>query len=200
MRRRVALVCGIVLAASGAALTQYAAAVAERVDRDWAARHGGFVAADLAANASYGVLTEDTQLLKHLVEWIVRDPESAVVGVLFRNSKGLILTRAWRGERSLPDLPPPAKVARQQRVASGNGAELDLYSAAVHGPDGDWLGEADVLLSSARRDALRRQLRIRMLSLTALLSVLAAAIAWWLVRPPPTESPESERDSPVSSS
>jgi hypothetical protein len=163
VRVRAALVSGGAVALSGAVLSVYAGAMAERLVRDEVARRGRWAATQLAMEARYAVSIEDKQLLGQLVQ-TVQAAGSDVAGVAVRDAKGRVLVQAPPGE-SAPAAPPA------------------LHFSAPVSPAGRPIGEVDVVVSPAAARDARTPVLTLMLLATAGLAVAAALAGWILAGP-----------------
>jgi hypothetical protein len=163
VRVRGALVSGAAVAVSGAVLSLYAGAMAERLVRDEVARRGRWAATQLAMEARYAVSTEDKQLLGQLVQSAQAAAGSDVAGVAVRDARGRVLAQAPPGE----NVPAATPV---------------LHFTAPVSTGGRAIGEVDVALSPAPARAARTHVLTLMLLATAGLAV-AAALAGVLAGP-----------------
>jgi hypothetical protein len=93
--------------------------------RDQIAKRGRYVASNLAFNAKYGVLTEDTPLLLQFLKGATSpggaEGDSDVVGAIIRDAKGATLAQTGKGLRGLPDTrsarPTPRTAKRSSSTA-----------------------------------------------------------------------------------
>jgi len=108
--RLLLLVAGVALAVGGvSALSGLLSGHA--VLREELVKRGRFIAANLAYNSKYGVLTEDKPLLTQLLEGATSavDGRAAdIVGAMIRDAKGAILAQKGSGVRNIPTTPATA--------------------------------------------------------------------------------------------
>jgi hypothetical protein len=175
VRGRVALVCGGAVALSGAVLSMYAGAMAERLVGDEVARRGRWAATQLAMEARYGVSTGDRPLLAQLVDSAQAAGGSDVAGVAVRDATGRVLAQAPPAE-SVPAARPGTIGAPVAQVVSSTRGEVLQFSARVS-TVGHSLGEVDVVVSPAPAREARTHVLTLMLLATAGLAVAAALAA-----------------------
>src|SRR5262245_19290417 len=86
-----------------------------RLLREETVKRGQYIAANLAYNSKYGVLTEDKPLLTQLLEGALASGAargSDVVGAMIRDARGQILAQKGEPARDLPATPAAQAEAR----------------------------------------------------------------------------------------
>jgi len=101
------------------------------------AKRGNYIAANLAYNAKYGVLTEDKPLLTQFLEGALASGEgqsSDVVAAVIRDAKGEVLVRKGVEIKDLPAAPAARLEERDGTTVSGE--SVALFRAPVTGAGG----------------------------------------------------------------
>ncbi len=156
---------------SGVLLALYAGAMAETLQREGSERLGHFAATVLARNAVYGVLTADRPLLQQFAEGTTAAAGPDVVGVVIRDLKKEVLAQA--GSTGEPPLAQPSATdtRRGQKVLSGRGEELVLFSAPVMVGAESKKGQVDLVMRTTPARLAATTVDARMLAVTIFLSV-----------------------------
>jgi len=130
-KKLLALVAGVALLV-GAFSALYSSLSNRQVLRDQMVKRGRYIAANLAYNSKYGVLTEDKQLLNQLLEGAMTaggGQSSDVVGAMIRDARGLVLAQRGAG---IKDLPARAAAQLEEKdAATEAGDEVILFRAPV---------------------------------------------------------------------
>ena len=144
----VALVIGIaVVVGGGSAL--YDLKGSQDLLRSELAKRGRYIAANLAYNAKYGVLTEDKPLLTQFLDGALASGSgegSDVIAAVIRDAKGQILVQKGPVLQDLPSL-PAAELEERDAVTVG-GDQVRLFRAPVTGSGGGGEMAAEVGLAS----------------------------------------------------
>ncbi len=203
IRTRLVFLVAIVSFLIGAAATTYDLLSSRAVLRDQLVKRGRYIAANLAYNSKYGVLTEDKPLLAQLLEGAmsaVAGQDSDVIGAMIRDAKGTVLAQKGIGVRGLPT----AAAGRLEEVegtaengdnvilfrapvmttgSSGGGAmaaELGL-SAPVASPAEEQKGGVEIVLSQKALDLQRRSMLLRTVLLGLALVALGSYLGWFFI-------------------
>jgi methyl-accepting chemotaxis protein len=116
--------------------------------RDQMVKRGEYIAANLAYNSKYGVLTEDKPLLAQLLDGALQG--SDVVGAMIRDGKGQIL--AQKGE-TVRDLPAAPAIGPESRDAVTDRDEpIILFRAPVTGSSGSMAAELGISGAAAPKE------------------------------------------------
>jgi methyl-accepting chemotaxis protein len=108
-------------------------------------KRGQYIAANLAYNSKYGVLTEDKPLLTQLLEGALASGTargSDVVGAMIRDAKGQILAQKGEGVKDLPAVPASQPEARDGLTERGE--TVILFRAPVTTTAGGMAAELGV--------------------------------------------------------
>ena len=165
--------------------------------REQVAKRGRYIATNLAFNAKYGVLTEDTPLLLQFLKGATSaggaEAGSDVVGAIIRDAKGATLAQTGKGLRGLPDTLPTVVEEREARTSDGE--PVFLYRAPVTAASGEdesaaaaggpaqaeaVKGGVEVAISQNALSAVLRRRVIEALLLGGALVVLGSAFGWLL--------------------
>ena len=98
IRKKLLFLVSFVALAVGAGSAVWSSASSGHLLREQMVKRGRYIAANLAYNSKYGVLTEDKQLLNQLLEGAMAAggaQSSDVVGAMIRDARGAVL--AHRG-------------------------------------------------------------------------------------------------------
>jgi methyl-accepting chemotaxis protein len=167
------------------------------------AKRGKYIAANLAYNAKYGVLTEDKPLLTQFLEGALSSGTgegSDVVAAMIRDAKGQILVQKGPALQDLPTT--PAAELEERDAVTANGDEVRLFRAPVTstgGGGGDMAAELGLAAPTQAKpaevqkggvevaitkSAMRAQQRRRLATTVVLglsLVALGALVGWYLV-------------------
>ncbi len=130
-KKLLALVAGVALMV-GAFSALYSSLSNSHVLRDQMVKRGQYIAANLAYNSKYGVLTEDKQLLNQLLEGAMTaggGQSSDVVGAMIRDARGLVLAQRGAGIKDLPNR-AAAQLEEKDAVTEAGDAVI-LFRAPV---------------------------------------------------------------------
>ena len=129
-KKLLALVSFVALAVGGVSAV-WSSVSSGHLLREQMVKRGRYIAANLAYNSKYGVLTEDKQLLNQLLEGAMAagGGPSDVVGAMIRDAKGAVL--AQRGA-PIKDLPSGAAARFDEKDAeTETGDDVILFRAPV---------------------------------------------------------------------
>src|SRR6185503_16071770 len=153
-KKLLALVAGVALLV-GAFSALYSSLSNRQVLRDQMVKRGRYIAANLAYNSKYGLLTEDKQLLNQLLEGAMAaggGQSSDVVGAMIRDARGLVLAQRGAGIKDLP-LRAAAQLEEKDAVTEA-GDEVILFRAPVttraSGPSSDVAAELGLAATAGR--------------------------------------------------
>jgi methyl-accepting chemotaxis protein len=196
----VALVIGIAVLVGGLSAL-YDLVGSERLLNGELAKRGRYIAANLAYNAKYGVLTEDKPLLTQFLDGALTSGTgegSDVVAAVIRDAKGQILVQKGPVLQDLPSLPASEIEERDAVTASGDQVRLFRAPVTGSGGGGEMAAELGVaatqskpaevqkggvevaITKSVTQSQQRRRLATTTLLVVALVS-LGALAGWYLV-------------------
>ncbi len=203
IRTRLVFLVAIVSLLIGAVSTAYDLFSSRRLLRDQLEKRGRYIAANLAYNSKYGVLTEDKPLLAQLLEgamFSVAGQDSDVIGAMIRDARGTVLAQQGIGVKNLPAA-PAATLEEFDRTAE-NGDRVILFRAPVmtSGSSGgdamaaelglsadsgssseEQKGGVEIVLSQKALDEQRRSMLLRTILLGSLLVGLGSYLGWFFI-------------------
>ncbi|MFI5182857.1 MAG: methyl-accepting chemotaxis protein, partial [Vicinamibacteria bacterium] len=202
IRTRLLLLVSLVALVVGGVSSLSGLRSGQGVLREELRKRGRYIAANLAYNSKYGVLTEDKPLLNQLLEGAmssVGGTQSDVVGAMIRDAKGSILAQKGVAIRDLPAA--PAATAIEIDAQSDHGDDVFLFRAPVMtagssggsmaaelglaSPSGaaaeEQKGGVEVVLSKAAMVSQQRSLFIQTTLVGLALIGLGAVAGWYLI-------------------
>jgi methyl-accepting chemotaxis protein len=171
-----------------------------RLLNDQVNKQGAYIAANLANNSEYGVLTEDQSLLGQLVEGTMRASED-VVAVVIRDAKGKAIHSMIRDAKGVPVL-APGPVLKATPAPKEKDAPATLYDAQTvdgdtvtvfrsevhttphdgdHQRPGDVKGSVEVAISKKLVTEQTRNLVLTTFFLTLMLFLAGSSAGWFLI-------------------
>jgi methyl-accepting chemotaxis protein len=158
-------------------------------------KQGSYIAANLANNSEYGVLTEDQSLLGQLVEGTMRASED-VVAVVIRDAKGKAIHSMVRDPKGTPVLAPGSVLKNTPTTKEAlfdaqtlDGEPVTVFRSEVHTTPhdgdrthtGDVKGSVEVAISKRLVTQQTQSLVIMTFVLTFLLFLAGSSAGWFLI-------------------
>jgi len=148
IRTKLLLLVVLVALAVNAVSAVYSYISTSRLLRDEMVKRGHYIAANLAYNSKYGVLTEDKPLLTQLLDGALGGD---VVGAMIRDAKGQSLARKGENVRA-QDLPAtPAEAPEARDALTERGDAILLFRAPVLTNSGSGMS-AELQSGGAQKD------------------------------------------------
>jgi methyl-accepting chemotaxis protein len=144
----VLLVIGIAFLVGGGSAV-YDLLASQALLRSELGKRGRYIAANLAYNAKYGVLTEDKPLLTQFMDGALASGTgegSDVIAAVIRDAKGQVLVQKGPALRDLPAT--PAAELEERDAATATGEAVVLFRAPVTGAGGGGEMAAELGLST----------------------------------------------------
>jgi hypothetical protein len=180
-----------------------------RMLNEQANRQGAYIAASLASNSEYGVLTADRSLLGRVVEGTMRASED-VVAVVIRDAQGKPIHSMIRNDNSEPVVArgavfkstPGPRGKPLYEAQTVDGEPVTVFRAEVHttppdgdrGRTGDVNGSVEVAIGKKLMTEQTRRLVLTTFLLTLALFLAGSAVCWFLMVFPGRTGQIGDRD------